>query len=181
MSGGVDATRQARDHDESRVAEIAREPCGEFQPGGGGVARADDGDAGPQQHIDPAENGDQRRGGVDRLKRGRISALAEGEQTPAEPVQRRNLALGLGLRTDPDGPAGLAREIRQGLQRRRGAAIAVHQRAEGARADAFAADQPQPVETLAIVEDDPSHGRLSPSVRSCPRCRRAGGRCWRGA
>ena len=35
--------------------------------GGGGVARADDGDAGPQQHVDPAENGDQRRGGVDRL------------------------------------------------------------------------------------------------------------------
>ena len=40
----VDAARQAGHDDVSRLAEAARQPVGERQAGGRGVARADDGD-----------------------------------------------------------------------------------------------------------------------------------------
>ena len=49
MRGLVDAARQTRDDDEAGGAEIARELAGEFQPGAGGVARADDRDHRPHQ------------------------------------------------------------------------------------------------------------------------------------
>lgn len=51
MGCGVDAARQPRDHDETRLAQIARQPGREFLPGGRRVTRADERNARPQQGI----------------------------------------------------------------------------------------------------------------------------------
>ena len=48
--------------------------------------------------------------------------------------------------------AAAPREIGQRLERRAGAAEMIEQRAERARADIFAADEPQPVEALLVAE-----------------------------
>ena len=91
-----------------------------------------------------------------------------------------DLALDLLDAGDADRPAGAAaaREVGQGGERRRRAAAAIEQRAEGARADVLAADQPQPVETLAVAEtrlDQPrGHGQpFLPILVSVPASRRA--------
>jgi hypothetical protein len=44
MGGGVDAARKTGVDDEAGIAEVAREPAGEFHARGRGVARADNGD-----------------------------------------------------------------------------------------------------------------------------------------
>ena len=44
MGAQVDAAREAGDHDIARLPQPARQPVGEGEPGGRGVARADDGD-----------------------------------------------------------------------------------------------------------------------------------------
>ena len=97
-----------------------------------------------------------------------------------------DLALDLVDAGDADRPAGAAapREIGQGGDRRRRAAAAVEQRAEGARADVFAADQPQPVETFVVAQtrlDQPrGHGHpFLPILVSVPASSRAMLALWR--
>ena len=44
VRGGIDAARQPRHRAETGIAEVARQPFGEFDAGSRSVARADDGD-----------------------------------------------------------------------------------------------------------------------------------------
>src|ERR1700746_1151585 len=60
MPGGVDAARQAGDDGKARGAKIARQPLGETQAGGRGIARADDGDRWQPQRGGFAAHGKQR-------------------------------------------------------------------------------------------------------------------------
>ena len=70
MGGGVDAARETGGDDEAGLAEIARQPLGELDAGGGGVARADDRDHRPRQRRALAAHRQQRRRIVDHRQPG---------------------------------------------------------------------------------------------------------------
>ena len=80
MRGLIDAARQARDDDEAGLAEIARQLAGEFQPGAGGVARADDRDHRPHQRVGRAAHAEQGRRIVERRQPRRIGGFARRDQ-----------------------------------------------------------------------------------------------------
>ena len=94
VGGGVDAAGKAGDDDEAGVAEIARQPLGEFDAGGGGVARADDRDHRTGERGGIAAHRDQRRRVVDHLQPRRIVRLAERDE-----VRRRALRAALSSRS----------------------------------------------------------------------------------
>ena len=154
MRGLIDAARQPRDDDEAGVAEIARQLACEFQPGAGGVARADDGDHRPHQRVGRAAHAEQRRRIVERRQPRRIAGLAGRDQ--ATPILSAGGEFGprLVLAADAARTRGAAapRQIGQPFQRGARAAEMIEQRAEGARPDIVGADQPQPVDPLGIGE-----------------------------
>ena len=83
-----------------------------------------------------------------------------------------SLLLGLGAAGDfPRCTPAAPRKVRQGLERRRRAAIMVDQGSEGARADILGADQAQPVEALLIGEGSAAQPfcPILPSVPSSSR------------
>ena len=127
----------------------------------------------PGQQRGAAADRDQRRGGVDREQRARVFGFALRHEAPAEPRGRHELALGLGAARDLEaGTTRPAADLRQGVERRAGAAILVDEPAKGARPDAFAADEAQPVESLLVAERDPAHP-FCPIRPSVPARRRA--------
>ena len=158
MGGGVDATRQPRDDDKAGLArDRGASRAVNLSAGGRGIARADQGDAGTQQGVArPARPAAAAANSI-ACRALRVVRLAERDEAGAEALHGGELALGLVLAAEPELAAGLAPEIGQRLEGGRRAAEAVHQVAEGARADAFAADQPEPVDALAVGEDDASH------------------------
>ena len=137
------------------VAEIARESLGEFDAGGGGIARADDGDQRPRQDVALAAHREQRR-------RDRRSSAAAADN-PARPARRNSMPRARDalsslsassreqMRAGPDAPPRRARPGRAASARAR-AAVIIDQVAEGARADIVAADQPQPIEPLLVAQ-----------------------------
>ena len=94
MGRGVDAARQAGDDDEAALPELQRHVAGEAPAIGRGVARADDGDGRPLQHLSIAADREQGRGVVDRREGGWIVGLAPGDEARAGAVERGELALG---------------------------------------------------------------------------------------
>ena len=108
---------------------------------------------------------DEGRRRVDRLQGLRIIGFAHGDEADAEPRRRPHLRLRLGdgrdLDDQPPSPPG---EVRQRLERRSGAAVAVDQGAEGARPDIFGPDQPEPVEALRVGEESLRLLPIFPSV-----------------
>ena len=115
-----------------------------------------------------------------------IIRLAGGDEAAAEAVQRPRsrprpaLAVGGSIRRP-------WRAVRSGsaVEGAGRAAEPVDQGPEGARADAFGADQPQPIEPLGVGELHAPPPRsahraraLSPSGRCAPRCRTRAGGCW---
>ena len=62
MRALIDPAREPRRHDVAGPAEAARKPLGESEPGGRGVARADDRDRRLSQRLEPAAAGKDRRG-----------------------------------------------------------------------------------------------------------------------
>ena len=127
--------RQARGDDKAGVAEIARQRAGKFQPGAGGVARADDRDDGPHQRLERAAHAEQGRRIVEYRKPRRIPGLIRREKADAEPFARGKLGARIVLAADPARAcrAAAPREVRQPLQRRPRAAEMIDQRTKGAR------------------------------------------------
>ena len=146
--------RQAGDDGKARGAEIARQPLGETQPRGRGIARADDGDRRQAQRRGFAAHGKERRGVVDHLQPARIFRLPERDESDAERFRRRELARGVLAGMDARGAAraAAAGKIGERRQRRAGAAVVVDQRAERARADVVAADEAKPIEPLLLAQ-----------------------------
>ena len=80
MRGLIDAAGEAGDDDETGVAKIARQLAGEFQPGARGVARADDRDHRPHQHVGRAAHAEQGRRIVQRRQPRRIGGFARRDE-----------------------------------------------------------------------------------------------------
>ncbi len=152
MGLGVDAAREPRYDDEARLAEVAGEPFGEAQAERRSNARADDRDHRAAQHGKAAAHPDQRRRVRSGCERLRIGILPERDEGHAE--LRRHGELGPCLLDVAHMQAAplLAMQARQGRERGGHPAIAMHQAAESARADALGADQAQPVEPLGLAE-----------------------------
>ena len=108
--------------DEAGLAELAREPLGEFRPAAEALREPTIATIGREQHRELAAHRDERRRVVDRGEPLRIGRLAERDERHAEPARRLELALGVGARTDADARA-----------RRRGAPAPAARRARRAR------------------------------------------------
>jgi hypothetical protein len=78
----VDAARQARDDDEAGFAALARELAGKFQPGAGGVTRADDRDHRPHGGRAIAAHAEQWRRIVEGGEPRGIAVLADRAARP---------------------------------------------------------------------------------------------------
>ena len=76
MRGLIDAARQARDDDETGLAEIAGQRAGEFQPGAGRIARADDRNHRPHQGLKRAAHAEQGRRVVNRRQPRRVTGFS---------------------------------------------------------------------------------------------------------
>ena len=120
--------------DEIGVAEAPRQHRRHLAAGDGGVARADDGDAGRGQMFRLAAHREQRRRRIGVAEPGRIERLAEADEACADACRRRQFALRLGDARDGDAPIGAAapRQIRQRLDRRLRRAEMVDQAAKRA-------------------------------------------------
>ena len=88
MRGLIDTACQPGDDDEAGIAEIARQLAGEFQPGAGSVARADDRNHRPRRHIGRAAHAEQGRRIVERCQPRRIGGFAGRDQRDADPFRR---------------------------------------------------------------------------------------------
>ena len=100
VGAGVDPARQPRDDDEAGLAEVAREPLGEFLARRGRIAGADDAEHRPVERASFAAHGEQRRGVVDLAQPLRIVGLAERDVRNVELVRCGQLALGILRRAD---------------------------------------------------------------------------------
>src|SRR5580704_13350166 len=126
----------------------------EREPGRRGVAGADDCDFRTPQARKIAAHGDQRRRRGGGPQKRRIIRLVNADKTRAQPLRRVELAFGLLARRDADGPARLAArdQGRQSRERRSRAPMAANQNLKCSGSDIFAAQEPQPIETLTVVE-----------------------------
>ena len=147
----IDAARQSRGDDKTGLAEIARQRACEFEAGAGGVARADDRDHRPHQHVQRAAHAEQRRRIVEYRKPRRITGFARRDQADAELLAGGEFGARIGLAADParTRSAAAPRQIGQPLQCRARAAEMIDQRTERVRPDAVGTDQPQPVDAAA--------------------------------
>src|SRR5262249_52705803 len=105
-----------------RGAEIARQPLGETQPRGRGMARADDGDRRQIEHGGLAAYGKKRRRVVDHLQPARIFWLPQRNESDAEGFRRLEFTLGILAGMDAGGtaprpPGGGSQESRPGPPR----------------------------------------------------------------
>lgn len=150
----VDAARQPRNDDEAGFAKIVRDRAREFQPGGGGVARADNGNHRPHHGFKLAAHAEQGRRIVERRKPRRIARFFGRKQGDAKLAAGVKLGLRFVLAADPPRPRCPAapREIGQPFQRSPCAAEMAQQRAEGPRADILRADQPQAGDAVGVSQ-----------------------------
>ena len=95
MRGGVDAARQAGDDHVAFAADVARQLPGEFAGNGGGVARADHGNAAAREEAGIAPDPDQRRRTVGFLQQRRIVRFATGDEARANGIRIGDVAFGL--------------------------------------------------------------------------------------
>ena len=103
---------------------------------------------------------------IDLLQASRIFRFAVGHEGDAHARGGGKLALGVGAGTNSDRFAGAAtaREIRQGSERRTGAAEMIDESPERARSDVVAADQAQAIKSLLIADvivGSPAHAHVS--------------------
>jgi hypothetical protein len=141
---------QPRDDDEPGLAEIVRQLAREFQPGTRGVARADDREHRPGHGCEVAAHTEQRRGIVDKRQARRITDLVGRHQFDAESVSGIDLAPCVVFGRNPARAAPPRRHVRRALERGAGRTEMIDERAKGARADIFGADQPQSVDPLRL-------------------------------
>ena len=100
MRGGIDTARQPRGDDKAGLAQIPRQPLGEFGPDGGGVARADDRNHGRCEHINMAAYRQQRRRIMYALQPCRIFRLAQRDEAHADCMRGLHLPFGVFARAD---------------------------------------------------------------------------------
>jgi hypothetical protein len=84
MRGSVDAARQPGCGGKSRFTELARQPLGDFDACGSGIARADDRDQRHRQDAGVTADREQGRRVVDHLQPNGIVRLAECDEPDAE-------------------------------------------------------------------------------------------------
>ena len=107
----------------------------------------------PREAGGVAVDGEQRRRAVDVAGARPDSPARRSRRGARRPRPRRASSRSASLDgAMPDAPAAALGEARAGVERRRGAAEAVDQVAEGDRADVLAADQAQPGEPLLVGE-----------------------------
>ena len=174
VGGGIDAARQSRHGAETGVAQVARQPLGEFDAGRRGVARADNGDQRVRQYGELAAHRQQRRRVVDHLQPRRIIRLAERDEFDAACARGFQFGFGVLARTDAGRRRSAAApgERGQGGQRGTRAAVVIDEVAEGARPDIVGADEAQPVEPLFLAQSRPLAQRRPPLKRPKHRSRR---------
>ena len=154
MGALIDAAREPGDDDIALLAEAARQSVREGQSRRRGVARADDRDGGLLQRLFAPEQSEDGGRGVDLPQRRRIFGFAHRDEAHAELSREVKFAFDFADRGDTDRPLrpAASREIGQSVERGACAAAPIEQRAEGARADVFGSNEPQPVEPLIVVE-----------------------------
>jgi hypothetical protein len=134
------------------AAKLTRELAGEFQPGAGSIARADDRDHRSHQGFSVAAHGEQRRRIVERGEARRIAILAGCKPGDAEFAARGELGLRLIGAADAPRPlrTATARQIGQPLERGVRVAEMIDQRPKRARPDIVGPDQPQAVDPVSL-------------------------------
>ena len=168
MGGGVDAARQSRDDARSQLRRVrARAARRISSPAAEALREPTIATIGLRQRRELAAHREQRRRIVDHAQPLRIVGFAERDQRDAEPraaaISRSASARGqmrAGSRR-----AAAAGEFGQRVERRPRAAVVIDQRAEGARPDIVAADEPQPVEPLRVGQ---THARIGPVGHAVP-------------
>ena len=170
MRPKIDAAREAGNDDIPRFAKAAREPIGEGEPRGGGVARADDRDGGLLQRLVPAFHGENAaaRESICLKSGGYSGSPSAMKRTPA----RRAAASSRSTSSAPAMRIGRFAPPRRASSGNASSAARapphlVDERAKRARTDVFRADEPQPIEALLVGE--PHFWRLS-HVSPCFRC-----------
>jgi hypothetical protein len=145
----VDAAREARDHHQAGLGQLARQRFCQHAAMGAGVAGADDRHGRSREQRGLAEHGEQRRRVGDLGQAHRIVGLDPGDQVRAQGLQRLELGLGLVAPAAPPALAArLAHQARQLLVGPARRAEARQQLVEGAWPDAARAAQLQPVDLL---------------------------------
>jgi hypothetical protein len=182
VRGRVDPARQPRHHDKTRFAELARDHLREFEPGARGVARADRRHHRPRQRRRVAADRQKRRRIVDHLQPRRIVGLAPTKATPslcAKASSRTASSRGQ-ICTAPLAPPRCASDGSASSAARAPPKL-IDQRAERARPDILAANEPQPIDPLLVGQPDAlaadfipfSITHLSPAAQAHPSpCRR---------
>jgi hypothetical protein len=152
VGGRVDAARKAGDDGIARAADLARQLAGEFHAGDRCVARPDYADARRRRGRAIAFDGQQRRRTDDLAQERGVIRFADADEGGAVPVGDLQFAFRLALAGDADGAGRTtaAREFRQHVQRRLGAAAMIDKLAEGDRPDIVAADEAQPGDPLSF-------------------------------
>ena len=147
--------KTGNDHKAGR-AQLARKLACEFEASRGGVAGTDDRDHGPQQRIKRTANAEQRRRVVERSQSRGIEAFLRSDQLDAKLMARLKFrtCFILAAHTHLTCRAAASRKLLQALQRRASASELLQQDAERARPDVVAADQPQAVDPLGLVQFD---------------------------
>ena len=150
MGTGIDAAGQSRDHHEASLSQVGGKPFGETPSVQRGVAGADHGDGGPRQQMTLAHDADQRRRVLNVNQIRRIARLDLGNENGADRLLSFHLALRRRQRADRHGlaPSAAARQIGQGLERRRRRTEAFDQPVKSDGSDVLATDEPQPVQPL---------------------------------
>jgi hypothetical protein len=160
MRRGVDAAGEPGGDDEALKREIGRNLAGEFLSDGGAVARTDDGDDRNVGELQPAFDVEEGRRRIDLGERRRIARLADGDQACPQAFGTLKLGLGFGLGAKADvGASAATRQKRQRGDGGLGAAELVDQGTEGGGSHVLAADQPEPGDTLRVIQTRRGLGR----------------------
>src|SRR5258708_6604789 len=134
VRGLIAAPRESGREGKTRLAEVARQRASEFEAGAGGVARADDRDDRPHQHLERPAYAEQGRRIVKHREPRRISGFTRRNQSDAEFFTGRQFSARILLAADPPRTrcAAAPRQIGQPLQGRPRAAEMIDQRTKRA-------------------------------------------------
>jgi hypothetical protein len=149
MRGGVDAARESGHNSEARIAQIARNALGKLDPRRRRIPRADNADQRPRQRIDLAPHRKNRRRIVNHSQARGIVGLIKREKFDTRRLRSFQFGFGPLALANTRGTlqAAAARKIGQGHKGRMDTSIVPDKIMKGTRADVFAADQPEPIET----------------------------------
>jgi hypothetical protein len=142
----IDAAGKTRRGGKSGFTEFVGEPLGEFQTGGRCIARTDNRHRRQGERGAVAAHGEKGWRIIDGVEPAGIIGLARGDKRGAQFVCGLDLALGLLARIDfrHGTTTAAARQTRQSLERRPGAAEMIDQGAKSARTRYYGANAGSP-------------------------------------